>query len=298
MTGKSITLPIQGLRCDHCVQVVSAAICAVSGVIACEIDLGSGQAIVETGATPVPRLALEAAVEQAGYTVASAPPKELVGLTIPAHPRGDLAAAAGPTADARPQAPALGHSPDKARTASCERRMFDVEGMHCASCIARVEQALLAVDGVSEAHANLATNQVSVVVDPQRVTARDVEQAVQQAGYRARPAASPEDAAERMAERERAEAGRWRRRFVVSLALLVAIWLVHRFWPAVLGRSRGMGTTLSWPRRCNSMWVGRISAAPGNGCDTRPATWIRSLRWVRVPPIWPESWAFSGALRC
>ncbi len=232
MTGKSITLPIQGLRCDHCVQVVSAAIRAVPGVIACEIDLAAGQANVETGATPVPRRVLEVAVEQAGYAVASAPPKALVGLTIPTHPRGDLPTAQGSTADARPLAPALGHRPEEARAAACDRRLFDVEGMHCASCISRVEQALLAIDGVAEAHANLATNQVSVLVDARRVTARDVEQAVQQAGYRARPAASLEDAAERMADRERAEAGQWRRRLGVSLALLVAIGLVHRFWPA------------------------------------------------------------------
>ena len=232
MTGNTITLLIQGLRCDHCVHVVSVALRAVPGVIACQIDLGSGQAHVEIGATPVPRRALEVAVEQAGYTVASAPPKELVGLTIPAHLRGDLPSMQGSAAGARQQAPAPWQRPENACTSASERRMFDVEGMHCASCIARVEQALLAVDGVSEAHANLATNQVSVVVDAQRVTEQDVEQAVQQAGYRARPAASLEDAAERMAERERAEAGRWRRRFGVSLVLLVAIGLVHRFWPA------------------------------------------------------------------
>ncbi len=120
-----------------------------------------------------------------------------------------------------------------------ERRLFDVEGMHCASCLSRVERALLAVEGVSEAHANLATNQVSVIVDPQRVTPAAIQLAVAQAGYRAQPSAAPEQAAERMVERERAEVAFWRRRFVVSLALLIPLWLVHRYWPSSLAALSG-----------------------------------------------------------
>ena len=120
-----------------------------------------------------------------------------------------------------------------------ERRLFDVEGMHCASCVARVEQALAAVDGVAEAHANLATNQVSVVVDPQRIPAGAIEAAAAGAGFAAQPAAAPEQAAEQMVARERAEIATWRRRFGVALALLVPLWLVHRYWPASLAGLSG-----------------------------------------------------------
>ncbi len=120
-----------------------------------------------------------------------------------------------------------------------ERRLFDVEGMHCASCVARVEQALAAVEGVAEAHANLATNQVSVVVDPQRIPAGAIEAAAAGAGFAAQPAAAPEQAAEQMVARERAEIATWRRRFGVALALLVPLWLVHRYWPASLAGLSG-----------------------------------------------------------
>ena len=40
-----------------------------------------------------------------------------------------------------------------------------VEGMTCASCVARVEKALKKVDGVQEANVNLATEKVALLFD-------------------------------------------------------------------------------------------------------------------------------------
>jgi Cu+-exporting ATPase len=133
----------------------------------------------------------------------------------------------------------LTRTDDRPTAVHHERRLFDVEGMHCASCLSRVERALLTVDGVSEAHANLAMNQVSVIVDPRRVTPAGIQLAVAQAGYRAQPAAAPEQAADRMVARELAEVAFWRRRFVVSLALLIPLWLAHRYWPSSLAAFSG-----------------------------------------------------------
>jgi Cu+-exporting ATPase len=65
---------------------------------------------------------------------------------------------------------------------------FDIAGMTCASCVARVEKALKAVPGVREASVNLATEKASVSgpgLDPAAVIA-----AVGKAGYEARPADS------------------------------------------------------------------------------------------------------------
>jgi Cu+-exporting ATPase len=49
-----------------------------------------------------------------------------------------------------------------------ERTVYQVRGMHCASCVARLQRALADVDGVKEAHVNLATEEAALVVDPQR----------------------------------------------------------------------------------------------------------------------------------
>jgi Cu+-exporting ATPase len=72
---------------------------------------------------------------------------------------------------------------------------FDIRGMTCASCVARVEKALKAVPGVVEASVNLATEKASV--RGAGVSADALIAAVSQAGYEAaavraaRPAAQP-----------------------------------------------------------------------------------------------------------
>ena len=59
---------------------------------------------------------------------------------------------------------------------------FPIEGMTCASCVARVEKALAAVPGVSEATINLATEEASVRADSTVDLAR-LRSAVEAAGY-------------------------------------------------------------------------------------------------------------------
>jgi Cu+-exporting ATPase len=59
---------------------------------------------------------------------------------------------------------------------------FNVEGMTCASCSARVERALAKVDGVRSAAVNLATEKVSVSADP-GVSIKALADAVARAGY-------------------------------------------------------------------------------------------------------------------
>ncbi len=118
---------------------------------------------------------------------------------------------------------------------SDERQMFDVHGMHCASCVARVEESLLRLPGVREAHANLAMNQVSVVWQSQQLTAQQVMEAVIQAGYGVQPSAAPGEAAVSMLRREAADAAFWRRRLIVALGLLVPLLLVEHFFSAAMG---------------------------------------------------------------
>lgn len=59
---------------------------------------------------------------------------------------------------------------------------FKVEGMTCASCVARVERALKSVPGVEAASVNLATEKASVRAE-KTVTVGDLTAAVEKAGY-------------------------------------------------------------------------------------------------------------------
>jgi copper chaperone len=62
---------VSGMHCQNCVSSVTEEVSAVSGVIDVKVDLGSGQLIV-TSDTEIPFESIEAAVDEAGYSVAAA----------------------------------------------------------------------------------------------------------------------------------------------------------------------------------------------------------------------------------
>ncbi|MCL5666152.1 MAG: heavy metal translocating P-type ATPase [Patescibacteria group bacterium] len=68
---------------------------------------------------------------------------------------------------------------------SNQTKQFHVKGMHCASCVAVLEQSLKKVSGVSVASVNLAAEEATVKYDSDRVSEKDLSEAVTQVGYRA-----------------------------------------------------------------------------------------------------------------
>jgi Cu+-exporting ATPase len=64
-----------------------------------------------------------------------------------------------------------------------EKVTFNVTGMTCASCSARVERALNKLPGVQTAAVNLATEKATVLFDPGLVSLADFRRAVEDAGY-------------------------------------------------------------------------------------------------------------------
>ena len=63
--------------------------------------------------------------------------------------------------------------------------------MTCASCVARIEKALLKLDGVADARVNLATEVASVTYVPNLIQLDDLTGAVAKAGYTAIPRRQP-----------------------------------------------------------------------------------------------------------
>src|SRR5947209_3708150 len=59
-----------------------------------------------------------------------------------------------------------------------------VTGMTCASCVRRIEKALAKVEGVQNATVNLATEQATVVYDPNVTDLPRLGAAVEKAGYK------------------------------------------------------------------------------------------------------------------
>lgn len=69
------------------------------------------------------------------------------------------------------------------QSAADQTLTLPVEGMHCASCVGRLERALQDVPGVLEARVNLASEQAEVRFDPGVATATDVVEAVGKTGF-------------------------------------------------------------------------------------------------------------------
>lgn len=85
------------------------------------------------------------------------------------------------------------------------KELFNITGMTCASCSARVEKSVAGLEGVQQAAVNLLTNSMEVRFDEGVLTAQDIIKAVEKAGYGAsvkgKESASPK-AGETAAEAE------------------------------------------------------------------------------------------------
>src|SRR5258705_5860309 len=99
-----------------------------------------------------------------------------------------------------------------------EDRRFLVEGMHCASCVGKVQTELRGVPGVLDASVNLATGEARVRAVAGAVSDEDLAAAVERAGYRLSRALSA-------SEGPPDEALPWKRRFVFAAAFTIPIAL-------------------------------------------------------------------------
>nr|MBP8877742.1 cation-translocating P-type ATPase [Flavobacteriales bacterium] len=63
------------------------------------------------------------------------------------------------------------------------KRSYPVTGMTCASCVAHVEKAIRATEGVDDVAVNLATNTAQVTFHGQDLTEAQLKAAVQASGY-------------------------------------------------------------------------------------------------------------------
>jgi heavy metal translocating P-type ATPase len=101
-----------------------------------------------------------------------------------------------------------------------------IEGMTCASCVARVEKALQKVPGVSRASVNLATERATILAPAGTVSTAALEQAVRGIGYEAR-AITANDEPDDMSEKRDAEASALARSLMIAALLTLPIFIVE-----------------------------------------------------------------------
>jgi P-type Cu+ transporter len=103
---------------------------------------------------------------------------------------------------------------------------FNVRGMTCASCVARVERAVRKVEGVEEAAVNLATERATVRHSPE-VPPERIREAIERSGYAAEPVRPQATEAMPLAQDE------WRglrRDLWLAATLTAPIFALSMFW--------------------------------------------------------------------
>ncbi len=254
---------ISGMTCGHCISVVSKAIQSIPGVVSCEVEL-LGSAKVEWQMSPVSdQLAqLQSAFKEAGYSaelVEEEPvqaidstdnqalpeihPVSTVPDTKPSLPKLPMIAdsesvTAYPSLkllkpdDPAPIEPENSSSPEVGN--ELESWELSVTGMHCASCVGRVEKALESSPGVQEAIVNLATERASILVDPKKAALDQIRLNVVNAGYdivKKDSSLSAADQADSMRRERKDRVRGWSRRLIAGcifgLPLLVLAYGSH-----------------------------------------------------------------------
>lgn len=118
-----------------------------------------------------------------------------------------------------------------------EKERFDISGMHCAACSARVERSVASLPGAADVSVNLLTNSLSLSYDEALLGKEDIIRAVEEAGYGAAPHRAAEKAAEAApaADLAAAETRSLKRRLLVSLVFTLPLFYLamgHMFhWP-------------------------------------------------------------------
>ncbi len=117
-----------------------------------------------------------------------------------------------------------------------EKVLFDITGMTCSACSARIEKVLAKQEGIKEISVNLLTNSMAVTFDEQQIDTNKIVQKVENLGYGAAPKASPtKKQVEQPVDVAQVETQSIKNRLIVSLIFTVPLFYIS------------MGEMLGWP---------------------------------------------------
>jgi Cu+-exporting ATPase len=120
----------------------------------------------------------------------------------------------------------------RAAAGDVQTAQLGIDGMHCASCVARVEKELLSVPGVIEASVSLTSEDARVAYAPAAVEVAQLEQAVARAGYKAH-AKADQAAEDELARQDLDRAREFRtlmHKFWFSAAVAVPVLVLSNAW--------------------------------------------------------------------
>ncbi|ALB65946.1 Lead, cadmium, zinc and mercury transporting ATPase; Copper-translocating P-type ATPase [Cronobacter dublinensis 1210] len=197
--SNTIELALDGLSCGHCVKRVKESLEQRPDVERADVTIEHASVTTSASAD-----ALIETVKHAGYDAALAHPK--------ANPLTESSTPSEALTAAQPELPAANTADED------DSRQLLINGMSCASCVSRVQNALQGVTGVTQARVNLAERTALVMG---HASADELIAAVEKAGYGAE--AIDDDAERRERQQQTAQAAMKRFRWQAALALVVGV---------------------------------------------------------------------------
>ncbi|RLM27803.1 Cu+ exporting ATPase [Brenneria alni] len=161
--SQTTVLSLQGLTCGHCVQRVKKTLEALPDVVQTDVTLNYARVTGEAAAQT-----LIDCIEQAGYQASVSQEAD--------YPKTEPLAQVATTPETLPAA----QNDFPATSVEDDSVQILLQGMSCASCVNRVQNALQGVEGVTQARVNLAER--SALVSGHAAHAALIA-AVEQAGY-------------------------------------------------------------------------------------------------------------------
>ena len=135
-----------------------------------------------------------------------------------------------------------------------KKEQYEITGMSCAACSARVEKCVSALEGTKDVSVNLLTNQMQISYDESALSSAEIEAAVKNAGYEARlkgaeTAISAKNISLSAAEEEFVS---MKRRLISSLCFMIPLFYISMghmmHWPLTRSEERRVG------KECRSRW--------------------------------------------
>ena len=195
-------LALEGLSCGHCVKRVKETLEQRADVEQAEVSIAEARVSGSAQASD-----LIAAVEQAGYHASLA--------EASASPKNE------PLTETESEPEALAAAPQQLPATQSFHLLID--GMSCASCVSRVQNALQKVSGVSQARVNLAERSALVMGD---ATPESLVSAVKEAGYGAE--VIEDDVERREKQHKTAQQAvrrfRWQAAVALTLGIPLMLW--------------------------------------------------------------------------
>lgn len=114
------------------------------------------------------------------------------------------------------------------------KKKYDVTGMGCAACSARIEKGISKMEGVESINVNLLTNSMEVIFDEEKLTSQAIMDEVAALGYGATEEGTKVQTGEVDASQERRsvidqEEEKLRKRFLISVIFEIPLFIISMF---------------------------------------------------------------------